>query len=304
MKRLLASLFLTSVLVTPSSAQGQLCNLREPQADGHIFVAAHRADWIYAPENSIQGLRNAIFFGADLIEIDVRRTRDGHYIMMHDATVDRTTNGSGTIADMTLDEIRQLRLKTNWGQSTPFTVPTLDDFIIEAKGHAYLYLDKAGIDLPGNSEGTTVRELLDILRRHDALQEAVFVLNWPYEKARRIFGTALDSVVYCPVIEDRIPNLSDYVETFLRELHPAAFQFRLESLDTESYRLLPHVLASGSRAFVASTWPRHTAGHDDEASIFRSPAEGWGWLVGQGFTIIETNYPKDLIQFLRNKSAE
>jgi glycerophosphoryl diester phosphodiesterase len=304
MKRLLASLFLTTVLMTPSSAQGQLRNLREPQADEHIFVAAHRADWIYAPENSLQGLRNAIFFGADLIETDVRRTRDGHYIMMHDATVDRTTNGSGTIANMTLDEIRQLRLKTNWGQSTPFTVPTLDDFINEAKGHAYLYLDKAGIDLPGNSEGTTVRELLDILRRHDALQEAVFVLNWPYEKARRIFGTALDSVVYCPVIEDRIPNLTDYVETFLRELHPAAFQFRMESLDTESYRLLPHVLASGSRAFVASTWPRHTAGHDDEASIFRSPAEGWGWLVGQGFTIIETNYPKDLIQFLRNRSAE
>jgi len=304
MKRLLASLFLTAVLMTPSSAQGQLRNLRESQADGHIFVAAHRADWIYAPENSLQGLRNAIFFGADLIETDVRRTRDGHYIMMHDATVDRTTNGSGTIAEMTLDEIRQLRLKTNWGQSTPFTVPTLDDFIIEAKGHAYLYLDKAGIDLPGSSEGTTVRELLDILRRHDALQEAVFVLNWPYEKARRIFGTALDSVVYCPVIEDRIPNLTDYVETFLRELHPAAFQFRMESLDTESYRFLPHVLASGSRAFVASTWPRHTAGHDDEASIFRSPAEGWGWLVGQGFTIIETNYPKDLIQFLRNRSAE
>ena len=107
MKRLLASLFLTAVLMTPSSAQGQLRNLREPQADGHIFVAAHRADWIYAPENSLQGLRNAIFFGADLIETDVRRTRDGHYIMMHDATVDRTTNGSGTIADMTLDRARR-----------------------------------------------------------------------------------------------------------------------------------------------------------------------------------------------------
>ena len=304
MRRLILFLILTSALTSGVCAQGRLRDLREPQADGHIFVAAHRADWIYAPENSLQGLRNAIFFGADLIETDVRRTRDGHYIMMHDATVDRTTNGSGTIADMTLDEIRQLRLKTNWGQSTPFTVPTLDDFINEAKGRAYLYLDKAGIDLPEHSEGTTVRELLDILRRHDALQEAVFVLNWPYEKARRIFGTALDSVVYCPVIEDRIPDLTDYVETYLRELHPAAFQFRMESLDTESYRLLPHVLASGSRAFIASTWPRHTAGHDDEASIFRSPAEGWGWLVGQGFTIIETNYPKDLIHFLRNRSAE
>ena len=262
--------------------------LRSRTQTDHIWVAAHRGDWKYAPENSLQGLRNALFFGADIIETDVRPTQDGHFIVMHDATVDRTTNGSGTISEMSLADIRKLKLKTNWGQSTQFRVPTLDEYINEAKGRAFIYLDKAGIDMPGKEEGSTVRALLNVLRQHNA---------------RRIFSTALDSVVYCPVIEDRIPNLADYVEEYLRELRPIAFQFRMASLETESYRLLPHVLASGSRAFVAATWPLHTAGHDDNASIFKSTSEGWGWLINQGFTIIETNFPKDLLQYLRERNT-
>ena len=296
MKKSLSTILLIHVALM---AFGQ-CPFWESKPEGYIFVAAHRADWKYAPENSLQSLKNAIFFGADIIETDVRQTRDGQFVMMHDATVDRMTYGSGCIADMTLEEIRKLRLKTNWGQSTQYPVATLEEYIKEAKGKAVLYLDKAGIDLPGAEEGSTVRALLKVLRSHDALQESMFVLDWSYEKARRIFGTALDSVIYCPVIEDKIPNLSAYVEEYINNLHPIAFQFRMASLDTQTYSLLPQVLRSGSRAFVASTWPNHTAQHDDMVSIFQSPSEGWGWLIGEGFTILETNFPKDLIQYLRS----
>lgn len=267
----------------------------------NVFVAAHRGDWKYAPENSLEGLRNAIFFGADIIETDVRPTADGHFIVMHDATVDRTTNGTGVISQMKLSDIRQLRLRTNWGQSTQFKVPTLEEYLAEARGKAIIYLDKAGIDVPNTEEGSTVKALLEVLRREGALQEAMFVLDWPYAKARRIFGTALDSVLYCPVVEDKVPNLAAYVDEYIQELHPVAFQFRMASTETETYRLLPRVLQAGNRAFVAATWPLHTAGHDDNTSIFSRPSEGWGWLVDEGFTIIETNFPKDLLQWLRTE---
>lgn len=289
------------LLVLVSSTSVAQYPLRRDVPKDYVFVAAHRADWKYAPENSLQALRNALFFGADIIETDVRPTRDGHFVMMHDATVDRMTNGSGAIADMTLEEIRGLRLRTNWGQSTQEQVATLDEYIETARGRACLYLDKAGIDLPETEEGSTVRALLQVLRRHGTLQETVFVLDWPYEKARRIFGTALDSVIYCPVIEERIPNLAAYVDEYLNHLHPIAFQFRMASLDSETYRLLPRVLAAGSRAFVAATWPNHTAQHDDLVSIFQRPSAGWGWLISEGFTILETNFPKDLIQYLQSE---
>jgi len=139
MKQTVISLLLVLLSLQMAWSQASPAQrLRNAKDREHVFVAAHRADWKYAPENSLQALKNAIFFGADIIETDVRRTSDGHFIMMHDATVNRTTNGTGTISQMTLDEIRTLRLKTNWGQSTQLPVPTLDEFIEEARGHPLL----------------------------------------------------------------------------------------------------------------------------------------------------------------------
>lgn len=275
--------------------------LRSKQATDHIWVVAHRADCLYAPENSTEAVRHALYFGADMIETDVRMTKDGHIVIMHDYTVDRMTDGTGTISEMTLDEIKRLHLKTNWGGKTELEVPTLEEFIQLTKGKMCLYLDKASYDIPGNEPGTLVRTLLDILGKHGVLEESVFVLDWPYEKAKVVFGDALEQVIYCPVIDDKIENLEAYVDEYLEKLQPIAFQFRMKTLDSETYRLLPKVLSSGSRAFIAATWAEHTAGHDDQTSIFEDPREGWGWLVDQGFSILETNYQNDLIRFLKNE---
>lgn len=267
----------------------------------YVWVAAHRGDWIYAPENSIPALEHAIFFGADMIETDVRLTKDGKIIMMHDYAVDRTTTGTGTVSELTLAEIRKLNLRTGWGGPTDLQVPTLEEYIEIAKNKILLYLDKAGYDLPGNEQGHLVKELLKVLKAHGALEQAVFVLDWPYAKAREIFGDDLEKVIYCPVIEDKIPNLSAYVDEYIQKLKPVAFQFRMATLDSETYRQLPKVLNSGSKAFVAATWKEHTANHNDIVSIFERPSKGWGWLLEQGFSILETNYPKDLIYYLKSE---
>lgn len=276
--------------------------LRSKQATEYVWVAAHRADCIYAPENSLEALQHALFFGSDIIETDARMTQDGHIVIMHDYSVDRTTDGTGVVSEMTLAELKRLHLKTNWGGRTDQSIPTLEEYVALAKGKACLYLDKAGYDLPGHEPGTLVRTLLEILRKHDVLEEAVFVLDWPYEKAKRVFGDDLEKVIYCPVIEDKIDNLEAYVDEYLEKLSPIAFQFRMSSLDSKTYSLLPKVLASGSRAFIAATWDNHTAGHSDNRSIFVRPSEGWGWLLGQGFNILETNYQKDLIRFLKTEN--
>lgn len=268
----------------------------------YVWVAAHRGDWIYAPENSIPALEHAIFFGADMIETDVRLTKDGKIIMMHDYSVDRTTDGKGTIADLTLAEIQKLHLRNNFGGMTDLKVPTLEEYIQVAKDKILLYLDKAGYDLPGHESGHLVKELLKVLKANDALEQSVFVLDWPYAKAKEIFGEDLEKVIYVPVIEEKIPNLSAYVDEYIQKLGPVAFQFRMASLDSETYRQLPKVLESGSKAFVAATWAEHTANHNDLISIFERPSAGWGWLLEQGFTVLETNYPKDLIDYLDDEN--
>lgn len=295
----LLTVFLSSCILAGAQNNNKISLLRSKGSTDYVWVAAHRADYVFAPENSIQALENAIYFGADLIETDVRLTKDGHVIMMHDYTVDRMTNGTGRVSNLTLEEIKALRLKNNWGGATDYQVPTLEEFIQVAKGKVCLYLDKAGYDLPGHQEGHLVKELLKILKKHDVLEESVFVLNWPYEKAKRIFGEDLEKVIYCPVIEDKIPDLETYVDEYIEKLSPVAFQFRFDSLKTRTYQLLPKVLASGSKAFVAATWDTHTANHSDRVSIFKRPSEGWGWLIAQGFSILETNYARDLIRYLK-----
>lgn len=279
--------------------------LREKEnKNEYVWVAAHRGDWIYAPENSIPALEHAIFLGADMIETDVRLTKDGKIIMMHDYSVDRTTDGKGTIADLTFEEIQKLHLRNNFGGMTGLKVPTLEEYIQVAKDKILLYLDKAGYDLPGHEQGHLVKELLKILKTHNVLEQSVFVLDWPYSKAKEIFGDDLKKVIYVPVIEDKIPNLSAYVNEYIQKLRPVAFQFRMESLDSETYKQLPKVLESGSKAFVAATWDEHTANHSDLVSIFQRPSAGWGWLLEQGFSILETNYPKDLMQYLHSEKSE
>jgi glycerophosphoryl diester phosphodiesterase len=71
-------------------------------------LIAHRGGPVYEPENTIAAFRNAIKVGADWIEMDIQRTKDGELVVIHDETVDRTTDGTGRVEDLTLEQIRAL----------------------------------------------------------------------------------------------------------------------------------------------------------------------------------------------------
>lgn len=233
------------------------------------------------------------------METDVQLTKDDQVVIMHDTTLDRCTTGRGKISDLTLSEVKKVNLINNLNGKTNLTVPTLDEYLQISKGKLILYLDKAGNEKPGTPKGYKIKKILEVLKKHDALHETLFVLNYSYSEAKTIFGDDLEKVIYVPVIEDGIKNLSDYVDEYLVKLKPVAFQFRIKSLEGEAYQQLEKVLNSSSKAFVAATWTHHTAHHDDYRSLFESPDVGWGWLIKQGFRVIETNYPKDLLLYLK-----
>ena len=82
--------------------------LQKNGAKNGPFVIGHRGSMLEAPENTLAGFRHAAENGADAVEFDVDFTKDGHAVVIHDATVDRTTNGSGRVSDFTLEDIRKL----------------------------------------------------------------------------------------------------------------------------------------------------------------------------------------------------
>lgn len=99
------------------------------------IVAAHRGIPSLAPENTMASYQLAYSLGADMLETDVRRTKDGHLVIMHDDTVNRTTNGTGFVRDLTLDEIRQLDAGIKFAPAFKGEkVPTFKEYLHAFKG--------------------------------------------------------------------------------------------------------------------------------------------------------------------------
>ena len=73
------------------------------------------ADWRNAPENSLQAIQNCIDMGADMVEIDLKRQKDGHLVLMHDKTINRTMTGTGSPDEYTLAELKAMRLRNGAG---------------------------------------------------------------------------------------------------------------------------------------------------------------------------------------------
>ena len=128
--------------LTAQRAEAIRKDVLNPRLD-KVLVVAHRGNWSIAPENSLAAIDSAIRMKVDIVEIDIRKTKDGQLVLMHDDTVDRTTNGTGKVKDKTLAEIKQLRLKDKDGRLTEHTVPTLEEALLAAKGQIMVNLDKA-----------------------------------------------------------------------------------------------------------------------------------------------------------------
>jgi len=140
-------------------------------AAGRPLVIAHRGASATSPENTLAAFIKAIECGSDIIELDLRMTRDGHVVVIHDASVDRTTDGQGLVAELTLAQIKALdagyAFSLDGGKTFPFrskgiTVPTLEE-VLQALPEQLLMLEV--------KVGTTrmVRQVIATLRRLNAI---------------------------------------------------------------------------------------------------------------------------------------
>jgi glycerophosphoryl diester phosphodiesterase len=93
------------------------------------LFAAHRGGALLWAENSLLAFRNALALGADFLELDVHLTRDGEVVVIHDATLERTTTGTGPVRQRTLAELGGVRLKDHGGKALQEGIPTLDQVV-------------------------------------------------------------------------------------------------------------------------------------------------------------------------------
>ncbi len=157
-----------------------------------VQIIAHRGYSAAAPENTLAAFRKAIELKPGMIECDIRRTKDGKLVIIHDATLERTTNGSGKVADHTLEELRQLDAGSWFApEFAGEKLPTLDEAIECIKGSGVKLIIE--IKEPG-TEDDVVTALYD-----HGMQDQSMLCSFHYQVGVRMPQLAPE-IMFSPII--------------------------------------------------------------------------------------------------------
>lgn len=258
-----------------------------------ILVVSHRGDWRNAPENSLQAIQNCIDMGVDMVEIDLKKTKDGYLVLMHDKTINRTMNGKGKPEDYTLAELREFFLKGGHGQKTRHKIPTFEEVMTLCKGKIMVNVDK-GYDY--------FKDAYAVLEKTGTVDQCVMKSDHPYEKVKAENGEVLDKMVFMPVVNLHKEGAEAIIDGYLKNMKPKAFELVFNNDSADVLRLVKKVKDSGAKIFINSLWPDLCGRHDDDRAVeLGEPEESWGWIINQGAKLIQTDRPALLLDYLRNK---
>ncbi len=257
-----------------------------------IFIISHRGDWRHYPENSLQAIQSCIEMGLDMVEIDIQQTKDGHLVLMHDATIDRTTNGKGKVSDYTLVELKQFRLLSGMRRPTNQQIPTLEEAMLLVKGKIMVNLDKCyNYALPAYK----------ILQQTGTVQQAVFKGEHPIEKVQQDLGSILDSIFFMPVVNLEKADAEKTVADYLKNPEKiVAFEFIFAKEQSLILNQLQVIKTKGVRVWVNTLWDNLCAGHTDDRAIEDLPGS-YDWIIQKGFNMIQTDRPAYLLKYLQSK---
>jgi len=256
----------------------------------YVMVVAHRGDWRNFPENSVEAIRSAIKMGVDMVEIDIRKTKDGSLILMHDQSINRTTNGSGNVTDKTLEELKSYKLINNIGDTTDFTIPTLNDALLECKGKIMINLDKAD---------NYFDEIYPMLKETNTINQVVLKGHYTPEEFKAKFGNIYEEILYMPLITGGTKDIKTYVDSHESSLNPSSYEIIFNQDNMKGFYYITEIRKNGDNVWINTLWASLANGKTDEKALL-DPDENWGWVIEQGATIIQTDRPVALIEYLKS----
>lgn len=258
------------------------------------MVTAHRGDWRNAPENSLLAFNYAAKMGVDIVELDLKKTKDGRIVIMHDGTIDRTTNGKGKPADYTFDELRKFKLKNGLGRVTNNQIPTLDEVMIALKGkNVKVNLDKSY---------DNYREAYAILTATGTLNQGIFKSEVPFDTLKTKYPDLIGKIIYMPVVNLDKPEARKVIKDYLSGMKPYAFELIFTKDTSAILNDNKFITKTGSKVWINSLWASLNAGHDDDLAVEENnKKDSWDWILAHGATIIQTDRPKPMLEYLRAK---
>lgn len=275
------------------SAQDRVTQIREKLMNrdrSSVIVVAHRGDWRNFPENSLEAIDNAIRMGVDIVELDVKKTKDGELILMHDRALNRTTTGKGLVSETMLEDIRKLNLRNGCNIRTIHKVPTLEEALLHAKGKIMLNLDQADLYFD---------QIYELMKKTGTTKQIIMKGRKPAAEVKKQFGNYLDDVIYMPIIDLDTPEAEKQIETFIKDMSPVAFELLFVKDSNPLPKKLADSLNGRSLIWYNTLWDTMAGGHDDDQSL-QNPDAGYGYLIDTlGCRILQTDRPAYLLEYLR-----
>ncbi|MFY1046106.1 glycerophosphodiester phosphodiesterase family protein [Chryseobacterium sp. GP-SGM7] len=257
--------------------------------DDKVMVVAHRGDWREAPENSVWAIKKAIEKGVDMAEIDLAMTKDSILVLMHDNTIDRTTTGKGKPSDFTLAEIKKLSLRDGLGVETQMKVPTLEEILEISDGKILLNLDK-GFDY--------IKQVYPLVKKRKMLDQILFKGHESYSEFNQKYGDIKNEIHYMPIIGLNKKEDLEKIENYIQNYKVYGFEFTVGN--TEKYLIDFKTLRKKNvKIWVNSLWPHHNAGNNDDMVLVNPNV--YDWYIEKGINIIQTDRPRELIIYLKNR---
>lgn len=284
----------------------------------HVIVAAHRAGGMQSgktlyPENSIAAVEASIAMGAEIVELDIRRSKDGQFVVMHDSWLDRTTNCKGEVVNHTMAELKTCRLVIEGtGAVTGETVSTLREMLMTTRDRILINLDNkldteslvgmvaVARDL-GMADQVIVKENLWNAERIASVKAAMDAIGSGFQFMPIIADDAVRDAMFAEKVSRAFPmravemiNWRTGSET-LTETGGPLFSPRMRAL---AVRGDWHIWAD-TYAIVNKPGGFLAGGRGDELAVAASlPRETYGFWVERGATIIQTDEPKAAISWL------
>lgn len=288
-------LLLSAAMATPASADvPRAPTLAERLADPRPLVAAHRGCWRKPAENSLEGMAYCMAHGADMLEVDLRETADGDLVVMHDATLDRTTNLKGPLRDTPTQTVLAARLREGMGgPDAPLTdqhVLFFEQLLKVTKGRTLLFLD---IKEPVHAKAAA------LVKRYGMEDRVLWSMN-------RTYGPALyTGLAIAP--SATMPKFDEYEGGHCRKTADAAAdKARYSGVDADIYEAvfcsdayLEQVRSAAGKAgvWINALGPTFMAGRE-EGDAPAAPNTVWGELLDAGVTAIQTNFPEELTAYI------
>ncbi len=249
-------------------------NTISKKAKKNILVCAHRSFHNNAPENSLLSIKKAIEAKIDIIEIDIRTTKDSILVLMHDSEIDRTTNGKGKIKDYTYQELQKFNLKSN-DSITNEKIPLLLDALKLSKGKVIPNLDLKSVNY---------RQLHKLLKSVGMEHEVISYIG-KEEKVKEMF--AIDSLyAILPLVKtlEEIEYYTNNDNSPLQHFTDESFNKDFMNIANKNNQLI----------FINTLW-------DEDDEFIKGNTKRMDDVINLKPAIIQTDYPKLLIEYLRRK---